>query len=198
MSARRFVIAASFSTLILAAACSNSSSGGSGGSSASSPAALPAAASAPASAGSSAATGGVTLAKASSSKGEIVTIGGLAVYTYDPDTATTSACSGECAAQWPPVPGTATAGTGLDASKLSTIMRSDGTSQAAYNGHPIYTFVGDKAPGQVTGDGLDGTWHVLLATGAPAAAAAPASSPASAPASSKSSSKAGGSGGYNY
>jgi predicted lipoprotein with Yx(FWY)xxD motif len=86
---------------------------------------------------------------------------GFTLYWFVPDTATTSKCNGSCATFWPPVKGPATAGAGVTG-KLATIKRADGSVQATYNGHPLYTYVGDHAPGQATGNGLDvngGVWH---------------------------------------
>ena len=86
---------------------------------------------------------------------------GFTLYWFVPDTATTSNCNGSCATFWPPVMGPATAGAGVTG-KLATITRADGSAQATYNGHPLYTYVGDHAPGQATGDGLNvngGVWH---------------------------------------
>ena len=86
---------------------------------------------------------------------------GFTLYWFVPDTATTSKCNGSCATFWPPVKGPATAGAGVTG-KLATITRADGSVQATYNGHPLYTYVGDHAPGQATGDGLNingGVWH---------------------------------------
>jgi predicted lipoprotein with Yx(FWY)xxD motif len=60
------------------------------------------------------------------------------------------------------------AGSGVSASKLGTTKRSDGTSEVTYNGHPLYTFTGDRAPGQTAGQGSDGfgaEWYVLSAAG---------------------------------
>jgi predicted lipoprotein with Yx(FWY)xxD motif len=71
------------------------------------------------------------------------------------------------------VKGPATAGTGVTG-KLATITRSDGSMQATYNGHPLYTYVGDKAPGQAKGNGLNlsgGVWHEVTVSGAAAPAA---------------------------
>jgi Uncharacterized protein conserved in bacteria len=88
---------------------------------------------------------------------------------------TKSDCNGACAAAWPPVKGPATAGAGLTG-KLGTIERSDGSTQATYNGHPLYTFVKDTGPGTDTGNGVNafgGLWHALTASGS----AAPASTP---------------------
>jgi predicted lipoprotein with Yx(FWY)xxD motif len=86
---------------------------------------------------------------------------GRTLYWFVPDTATTSKCNGSCAKFWPPVKGPATAGPGVTG-KLSTIKRSDGSLQATYNGHPLYTFISDTAPGQAKGNGLNvdgGVWR---------------------------------------
>jgi len=135
------------------AACGSSSSSTTSGGTASS--AAPAS-SAPAAAGSSALKtakiGGATV---------VTNAKGLTLYWFVPDTATTSKCSGSCATFWPPVKGPATAGAGVTGT-LATITRADGSVQATYNGHPLYTYVGDHAPGQAAGDGLNvngGVWH---------------------------------------
>jgi predicted lipoprotein with Yx(FWY)xxD motif len=104
---------------------------------------------------------------------------GFTVYSFAPDTATTSKCTGSCATFWPPVTGPATAGPGVTG-KLATITRSDGTTQATYNGHPLYTYKGDSAPGQAKGNGLNisgGVWHEVTASGG--AAPAPSQSTSS-------------------
>jgi hypothetical protein len=88
---------------------------------------------------------------------------------------TTSDCTGACAAAWPPVTGPVTAAAGLTG-KLGTINRSDGSAQATFDGHPLYTFVKDTGPGTDTGNGVNafgGLWHALTASGS----AAPASTP---------------------
>jgi predicted lipoprotein with Yx(FWY)xxD motif len=92
---------------------------------------------------------------------------GRTLYWFAPDTAARSACYGSCAAYWPPVKGPATAGPGVTG-KLSVLTRSDGSAQAAYDGHPLYTYVGDSAPGQANGNGLNlngGLWHEVTASG---------------------------------
>ena len=102
---------------------------------------------------------------------------GFTLYWFAPDTATKSNCNGGCAQIWPPVKGPARAGTGVTGS-LSTITRSDGSTQATYNGHPLYTYTADTAPGQANGNGLNvngGVWHEVTVSGA----AAPASSTSS-------------------
>ena len=78
---------------------------------------------------------------------------GFALYSFAPDSATTSKCYGTCAAYWPPVIGTATAGSGLPGT-VATIKRTDGSEQLTYNGHPLYTYVGDSSPGQATGNNV--------------------------------------------
>jgi predicted lipoprotein with Yx(FWY)xxD motif len=151
----------------------------------------------PTSGGPSSSSGGgstVALSVGSTDKGMVLTDNGRTLYTFDPDTATSSACTGACATTWPPVVGTATPGTGLTASDFGNISRSDGTKQVTYMGNPVYEFAGDKAAGDTKGDGIQGTWHVATVSGAGSgggpASSAPASAPNSAPASSG--------GGYNY
>ena len=112
---------------------------------------------------------------------------GLTLYWFAPDTSTTSNCNGSCAKFWPPLKGPVTAGAGVTGT-LGTIKRSDGSTQATYDGHPLYTFIDDKAPGQNKGNGLNasgGLWHEVTASGA-----APSASP--------SASKSSGGGGYGY
>ena len=92
---------------------------------------------------------------------------GFTLYWFVPDTATRSTCYGTCVGYWPPVPGTAAAGPGVTGT-LATIKRSDGTTQVTYDGHPLYTYVGDTAPGQAFGNGLNlngGLWHEMTVSG---------------------------------
>jgi predicted lipoprotein with Yx(FWY)xxD motif len=86
---------------------------------------------------------------------------GFTLYWFAPDTPARSKCNGSCAVYWPPVRGPVTAGPGVTG-KLGVIKRSDGSLQATYNGHPIYTYLGDSAPGQARGNNLNlngGLWH---------------------------------------
>ncbi|MEY9934375.1 putative lipoprotein with Yx(FWY)xxD motif [Catenulispora sp. GP43] len=80
---------------------------------------------------------------------------GFTLYLFQADTPTMSACSGACAAVWPPATATGTpvAGPGLTPSLLTTLTRSDGSKQLVYNGHPLYTYAGDNAAGQTAGEG---------------------------------------------
>ena len=98
----------------------------------------------------------------------LTTAKGLTVYWFAPDTPARSTCYGTCAGYWPPVTGTPSAGPGVTG-KLGTIKRSDGTTQATYNGHPLYTYAGDTAPGQAFGNNLNlngGLWHAVTVPGA--------------------------------
>ena len=93
----------------------------------------------------------------------LTTAHGFTVYWFAPDTPKRSNCDGVCAGYWPPVTGTPAAGQGIPG-KLGTIKRSDGTAQVTYNGHPLYTYVGDTAPGQAFGNNLNlngGLWHEI-------------------------------------
>ena len=126
--------------------------------------------------GVAAGTAGSSSTVASGNSLKVVQIGGVSVlantkgftlYWFAPDTATKSVCNGSCAAYWPPVTGPVTAGPGVTG-KLGTITRSDGSQQATYAGHPLYTYVGDSAPGQARGNNLNlngGLWHEVTTSG---------------------------------
>ena len=91
---------------------------------------------------------------------------GFTLYSFAPDTPTSSKCYGSCAAYWPPVTGTTAAGHGLPG-KIATITRTGGARQLTYNGHPLYTYIGDTAPGQAHGNNLNlngGLWHEVPAS----------------------------------
>jgi predicted lipoprotein with Yx(FWY)xxD motif len=92
---------------------------------------------------------------------------GFTLYSFAPDTATASKCTGACAQIWPPVTGPAAAGQGVTGT-LGAITRSDGSKQVTYNGHPLYTYTADTAAGQAKGNGLNvdgGVWHEVTASG---------------------------------
>ena len=102
---------------------------------------------------------------------------GFVLYWFVPDTSTASKCTSQaCTTAWPPVTGPATAGSGVNGT-LGTITRSDGTMQATYDGHPLYSYAGDTAPDQAKGNGLNasgGLWWEMEVSGATPAAPAPA------------------------
>ena len=108
----------------------------------------------------------------------LTTSKGFALYWFAPDTPTKSNCNGSCSQIWPPVKGPATA-SGVKG-KFATVKRSDGSVQATYNGHPLYTFTGDPAPKQAKGNGLNvngGVWHEMTVSGAVAAGGGASASP---------------------
>jgi predicted lipoprotein with Yx(FWY)xxD motif len=95
-----------------------------------------------------------------------ILVSGETVYTLKPSK---TACTAKCLKAWPPVllpPGvtTATAGTGVDASKLGTVAAADGALQVTYSGKPLYWYAKDKEPGQVHGNLTDkwGKWATLV------------------------------------
>ena len=81
---------------------------------------------------------------------------GRTLYLFKADSGTSSACSGACAMAWRPLrTGATPAVTGsANAALIGTILRSDGARQVTYKGHPLYTFVKDRKPGDVNGQGL--------------------------------------------
>ena len=96
---------------------------------------------------------------------------GMTVYLFVKDTGASSTCYAQCATFWPPVltTGQPQAGSGVNASLLGTTTRTDGKVEVTYAGHPLYYFVQDKAPGDTTGQGINGfgdLWWVLNPAGA--------------------------------
>jgi predicted lipoprotein with Yx(FWY)xxD motif len=99
--------------------------------------------------------------------GVITDAHGLTLYWFAPDTPTMSKCTGSCAAYWPPVLGSPEAGPGVTG-RLGTISRGGHTVQATYDGHPLYTYIGDNGPGQARGNNLDlngGLWYAVPVSG---------------------------------
>jgi len=138
----------------------------------------------PAAANSSVAAGGAVISTHSTSKGAVlVNAKGRTLYWFAIDTPTASKCTGSCATYWPPVIGkpTAAGGTSLPM-HLGSITRSNGQVQATYDGHPLYTYVGDTAAGQIKGNGQNlsgGLWWAATPSGAKLAAASASSSSSS-------------------
>jgi predicted lipoprotein with Yx(FWY)xxD motif len=95
---------------------------------------------------------------------------GFTLYDFHKDKGGKSACYGACAEAWPPLmtSGAPTPGNGANGAMLGTVKRTDGTMQVTYNGHPLYTFVGDKKPGEGTGNDVKafgGQWYALMGSG---------------------------------
>lgn len=91
---------------------------------------------------------------------------GRTLYLFEADSGMSSACTGACVGDWMPLRanGKPVAGSGITASKLGTIARSDGKPQVTYAGHPLYRFSGDQRAGDVNGEGVDefgAPWYAL-------------------------------------
>ncbi len=119
-------------------------------------------------------TGATTTATVSTSNtklGQILVDGsGRTLYLFQKDQPNQSACAGACAAAWPvdQSAGTPKAASGVKASMLGTIKRSDGTTQVTYNKHPLYYYSGDSGPGQQSGQNLNAfgaKWNVVAPAG---------------------------------
>jgi predicted lipoprotein with Yx(FWY)xxD motif len=167
---------------VLAACGSNSPS--------SSPPSSPSSPAAPASnPSSSSAAGMVTIKTASTGIGTVlVNAQGHTLYWFALDTPTKSNCTGTCATYWSPVIGTASA-SGMPHG-FGTITRSNGQKQVTYDGHPLYTYVGDTSAGMTSGNAKNlsgGYWWAMTPTGAKPSSAKP-----------KASSSSSSSGGYGY
>jgi predicted lipoprotein with Yx(FWY)xxD motif len=174
MPARRALLL--LATLLLLAACGGADDTTSGGDAGSEPAAAATPAepepsaptSAPVAASSDAASEGAsagaegTLDVSATDLGDIVVDGvGMTVYVFDNDTDGTSTCTGECETNWPPVSGAVTAAASLEADLLTTTEREDGSTQAVYDGKPLYYFAGDQAAGDTNGQGVGEVWWVI-------------------------------------
>ena len=99
---------------------------------------------------------------------------GHTLYAFSGDSAKSATCEGACAKAWPPLlaeQGEPHPSNGAAAARLGTVTRADGSRQVTYAGHPLYSFGGDKQPGEANGNGsaaFGGTWSALKGSGAPA------------------------------
>lgn len=110
----------------------------------------------------------LALKMADSSLGSILVDGkGMTLYMFTKDSANTSNCTGQCLAAWPALMGKPTMGSGVDDSKLGSFQRADGSTQASYNGWPLYYWKNDAKPGDVTGQNVNSVWFVLDRDGNP-------------------------------
>ncbi len=180
---------------LIVAGCGSSSSSSSGAGTAAAATSAPSSSSTT-SAAAPAATG-VTVKTAKGSSGTYLAgPSGRALYLWVADTGDKSSCSGACAGAWPPLltKGSPKAGPGVNASDLGTTMRSDGTEEVTYKGHPLYYFVADKSAGSTSGQGSNsfGAKWWLVAPSGTAITTGGASSSASSGGSSTSSSSGGG------
>ena len=90
--------------------------------------------------------------------GMLVGPNGMTIYTFDKDTTGKSVCNGPCATNWPPLMATEADKSMGD---YTTITRDDGKKQWAMTGKPLYYWNKDSKPGDKTGDGVQGTWHIV-------------------------------------
>lgn len=113
------------------------------------------------------AAAGVAVSIGNSSLGPLLVDGnGRTLYLFEADTSGSSTCYRARAQAWPPLVanGAPRAGTGITTSELGTIRRNDGTTEVTYAGHPLYSYVGDARPGDITGQALNqfgAEWYVV-------------------------------------
>ena len=91
--------------------------------------------------------------------GVLVNSAGKTLYVFDKDSGGKSACNGPCAANWPPL--MVSSNSAVASGDWSIITRDDGSKQWAYEGKPLYMWSKDAKPGDMTGDGFNGVWHVV-------------------------------------
>lgn len=116
-----------------------------------------------------AANSGVSLRRTSLGK-VLVDAKGRTLYLFERDKADMSSCTGACQSIWPSltVQSKPQAMGGVSAARLGTIAGPGGKQQVTYNGHALYYYVGDRKPGDTTGEGLNqfgAEWYVLAANG---------------------------------
>lgn len=182
LSPRSLAVGAAAVLALSVAACGSSSSGQSTKTASSKP--------------TSAKTSGLTISTAKSSMGTyLVGPSGRALYMWVADHGGKSSCSATCAQNWPPLTATSDpkAAGSAKAADLGTIVRSDGSKQVTYHGHPLYYYIADSGPGMTSGEGSNGfgaKWWLMAPSGAELTSGGSSSS------SSTSSSSGGSSGGY--
>ena len=97
--------------------------------------------------------------EADTSAGKVLTDAkGMTLYTFDKDAGGKSACYDDCAVNWPPLIAAADA---VADAEYGLTDRTDGTKQWTYDGKPLYLWIKDQKPGDMTGDGVKGVWHVV-------------------------------------
>jgi predicted lipoprotein with Yx(FWY)xxD motif len=98
-----------------------------------------------------------TVAMAASHGMNLTNKSGLTLYTFDKDSVGMSVCYDGCAVKWPPF----SAKEGAEVKEgWGMTERKDGSKQWTYKGQPLYTWIGDKEAGDITGDGIGGVWHI--------------------------------------
>lgn len=148
----RSILGVATAAAVLLAACSN----GGGGSSSSA-------------GGSGQATGGIVGTRSIDGIGKVLDDSkGFTLYHLTSETGGKIVCTASCASVWPPflVSGSSAPASVSGASgTFGTVTRPDGSLQLTFNGMPLYTYSGDKSPGQANGNGIQGVWFAVTATG---------------------------------
>jgi predicted lipoprotein with Yx(FWY)xxD motif len=93
---------------------------------------------------------------------------GFTLYLFTSDSADKTTCYDACESKWPPLltdTADVTAGTGVDASLIGTIERTDGTTQVTYNHWPLYYYADDNEPGETDGQGVQDVWFLVAPNG---------------------------------
>lgn len=120
-------------------------------------------------ASSTAAVAAGSTVKVSADEGHLVGPNGHVLYANTVDTSASIQCAGTCAQAWPPLTGTPAAGSGIDAAKLGTATRADGSTQVTYAGHPLYFYAEDSGSDDKYGQGVadgGGKWGIVSPAGA--------------------------------
>jgi predicted lipoprotein with Yx(FWY)xxD motif len=168
---RSLLLPALLAATAVVAACS-SGGGATAAPSVAAPSEAPSASASEAASASAPAAMTAEIKLADSSLGQIIVDGaGMTLYMFQPDEAGTPTCYDDCATAWPPLladdAASVTAGTGLDASKITVVDRTDGGKQVKYGNWTLYYFANDAAAGDVKGQGLNDVWYVVGADGEP-------------------------------
>lgn len=83
---------------------------------------------------------------------------GMTIYVFEKDVGGKPSCYADCAKMWPAY--LAKAGEKMGEG-WSVVKRTDGSSQWAYDGKPVYFYAPDKKKGDKMGDGMGGVWHII-------------------------------------
>ncbi len=103
----------------------------------------------------------IYMTKTDTAKGKYLTdFQGMTLYIFDKDTQGVSNCYNDCAKKWPPYSSGATVQAQLP-QYISVIKRTDGSTQYAWKGMPLYYYASDQKVGDITGDGVGGVWHII-------------------------------------
>ncbi|MFF0450219.1 hypothetical protein ACFYT4_28170 [Streptomyces sp. NPDC004609] len=162
----RAAVAGATLVAVLAGGCSDGGGGSSASESPSGSSAAPA--SSPTSSAPGAVRGRSEVTTRSGPLGRhLVDGGGRTLYLFEADASHESTCTGDCAKEWPPMTAEGASpspGSEVTGELLGTTDRADGTKQVTYNGHPLYYYVGDKEPGDITGEGsraFGAEWYIV-------------------------------------